>query len=326
MAVQVKNQGVTTVVTRIGNAILKNNKYRGFQAPFSERRAILLLGDALLVLLAVWVAFVLWNYTSNQPFNATAIRASIGAYWIWFPILVGGWWVLAWLNDLYDIPSSVYKALSTARVVTTGALSLGIYTVVFSFLAQYKPPFLFFIYFLLVALPTITLGRWTYAFASNLLPIEHWVLIVGGGERAQAIVWALKQASGVSYRVIGFVDDDPAMRGKMLDGLPMLGRTVDLPWLVTHLEIQEIVVATERYVERDLFQLLVDCHGLGAQVSYMPDLYDKLSRRIPIQYIDPAWALNVMGKLPSRLALSCKRLMDLVLAGVGLLIFAPFLP
>jgi exopolysaccharide biosynthesis polyprenyl glycosylphosphotransferase len=326
MAVQVKNQGITTVVTRIENAVLKNNKYRGFQAPFSERRAILLLGDAVLVLLAVWAAFVLWNYTSNQPFNAAAMRARIGAYWIWFPILVGGWWLLAWLNDLYDIPSSVYKALSTVRVVTTGALSLVIYTVVFSFLAQYKPPFLFLVYFLLVALPTITLGRWTYDFASNFLPIEHWVLIVGAGERAQAIVRALKQASRVSYRVIGFVDDDPAMRGKMLDGLPMLGRTVDLPWLVTHLEIQEIVVATERYVERDLFQLLVDCHGLGAQVSYMPDLYDKLSRRIPIQYIDPAWALNVMEKLPSRLSLSCKRLMDLVLAGVGLLIFAPFLP
>lgn len=326
MAVQVKHQRVSTVVTRIEDAILKSNRYRGFQAPFSERRAILLLGDALLVVLAVWVAFVLWDYTSNQTLNATTIGARVSAYWIWFPILLGGWWVLAWLNDLYDIPSSVYKALSTVRVVTTGALSLAVYSVVFPFLTQYKPPYLFLIYFLLVALPTITLGRWTYAFASSLLPIEHWVLIVGGGERAQAIVRALKQASRVSYHVVGFVDDDPAMRGKLLDGVPMLGRTVDLPWLVTHLEIQEIVVAIERHIETDLFQVLVNCHGLGAQVSYMADLYDKLSRRIPIQYIDPAWALNVVEKLPSRLSLSFKRLMDLVLAGVGLLIFAPFLP
>jgi exopolysaccharide biosynthesis polyprenyl glycosylphosphotransferase len=58
----------------------------------------------------------------------------------------------------------------------------------------------------------------------------------------------------------------------------------------------------------------------------MPDLYDKLSRRIPIQHIDPAWALNVIEKLPSRLSLSCKRLMDLALAGFGLLVLAPFLP
>jgi exopolysaccharide biosynthesis polyprenyl glycosylphosphotransferase len=152
------------------------------------------------------------------------------------------------------------------------------------------------------------------------------VLIVGGGERARAITRALKQASRVSYRVIGFVDDDPAMRGNLLDGLPMLGRSGDLPWLVRQLEIQEIVVAIERHVESDLFQLLVACHGLGAQVSYMPDLYDKLSRRIPIQHIDPAWALNIMQKLPSRLSLSGKRLMDLVLAGVGLLILAPLFP
>jgi len=76
-------------------------------------------------------------------------------------------------------------------------------------------------------------------------------------------------------------------------------------------------VAVERSVETDLFQLLVACHGLGARVSYMPDLYDKLSRRIPIQHIDPAWALNVIERLPSRLSLSCKRLMDLALPGSG---------
>jgi exopolysaccharide biosynthesis polyprenyl glycosylphosphotransferase len=179
---------------------------------------------------------------------------------------------------------------------------------------------------LLITLVAITLWRWTYATASTLLPIQHWVLIVGGGERARAIAMALKQASRVSYHVAGFVDDDPALRGELLDGVPMLGRTTDLPWLVTHLDIQEIVVATERNLETDLFQLLVDCHGLGAGVSYMPDLYDKLNRRIPIQHIDPDWALNIMQKLPSRLALSCKRLMDLALAGFGLLIFVPLLP
>jgi exopolysaccharide biosynthesis polyprenyl glycosylphosphotransferase len=325
MTVQTTSQEVTTLVPRNARAILKN-KYRGFQAPFSERRAILLLGDALLVLMAVWAAFVLWQYGSDQPFNDASIRARMSGHWTWFPILLGGWWVLAWLNDLYDIPSSVYRVSSTVRVVTTGALGLGIYMVAFFFLAQYEPPRLFLIYFLLVALPTITLWRWAYAAAFSLLPIQHWVLIVGGGERARAIARALKQASRVSYHVIGFVDDDPAMRGNLLDGLPMLGRSGDLPWLVRQLEIQEIVVAIERHVESDLFQLLVACHGLGAQVSYMPDLYDKLSRRIPIQHIDPAWALNIMQKLPSRLSLSGKRLMDLVLAGVGLLILAPLFP
>jgi exopolysaccharide biosynthesis polyprenyl glycosylphosphotransferase len=326
MTVQTKNPEIATVVTRNQSAFLKHFKYRGFQAPFSERRALLVLGDALLALLAVWVAFVMWQYTSDQPFNAAYIRARISAHWAWFLILLGGWWVLAWLNDLYDIPSSVYKALSTMRVLATCMEGLAIYTVVFFFLAQYRPPRLFIIYFLLVALLTITLWRWTYATASSLLPIQHWVLIVGGGERARAIATALKQASRVSYHVVGFVDDDSSMRGKLLDDVPMLGRTADLPGLVARLDIQEIVVATEGNIERDLFQLLVDCHGLGTRVSYMPDLYDKLNRRIPIQHIDPAWALNVMQKLPSRLALSCKRLMDLVLGGVGLLIFAPCLP
>jgi exopolysaccharide biosynthesis polyprenyl glycosylphosphotransferase len=193
-------------------------------------------------------------------------------------------------------------------------------------LAQYEPPRLFFIYFLVIACSGIILWRWTYAAASSFLPIQHSVLIVGGGEGARDIARALKQVSRVSYQVMGFVDDDSVMRSDLLDDVPVLGRIEDLPRLVTQFNAQEIVVATDRAIDSTLFQLLVDCHGLGARVSYMPDLYDQLSRRIPVQHTDPAWALNVIEKLPSRLSLSCKRLVDLILAGVGLLTLAPFLP
>ena len=44
----------------------------------------------------------------------------------------------------------------------------------------------------------------------DLLPIQHRVLIVGGGERAPAIANVVRQTSRVNYRVVGYVDDDLA--------------------------------------------------------------------------------------------------------------------
>jgi exopolysaccharide biosynthesis polyprenyl glycosylphosphotransferase len=59
----------------------------------------------------------------------------------------------------------------------------------------------------------------------------------------------------------------------------------------------------------------------------MPNLYERLFRCVPIQYVDPDWALSMLQGQPvfMRLQLACKRLLDLVLATVGLVVSAPFL-
>ncbi|MBI1877120.1 MAG: sugar transferase [Chloroflexi bacterium] len=324
MTVQVKNRDLTTVVTKNESAIFGNNKYQGFQAPFSERRAILLLGDTLLVLLAVWVAFVLGQYTTtNHPFNAATIMARISARWYWFPILLGGWWVLAWLNDLYDIPSSSNKILNTGRVAIAGGMSLFIYLAVFFLIPEpIELPRLFFLYFLLVISLTIILWRWTYATLSNLLPLQHRVLIVGGGARGRSLACVLNQDTKLNYRVLGYVDD-AVISGLVYDDLPVWGRASDLSRLTRQLQVHEIVVAIERDLEKDLFQCLIECQANGVRVSLLPDLYEKLYRKIPIEHIDPSWALHVIQDRPvfNRLQLAVKRLLDLGLVLVGL----PFL-
>ena len=75
------------------------------------------------------------------------------------------------------------------------------------------------------------------------------------------------------------------------------------------------MVAIEHNLDRELFQLLVECQANGIRVLWMPDLYEKVCRKIPIQHIDPAWALQAMQDQPlfSRLQLGIKRLFDLVL-------------
>jgi exopolysaccharide biosynthesis polyprenyl glycosylphosphotransferase len=324
------------------------DQYWGFQAPFSERRLLLVVVDSLLVVLAACAAFFLWKGADKIHFD----NNHLSARWHWFPILLSGWWLLAWLNDLYDIPSSVYRILSGVRVAVAGALGFIIFLVVF-FLAPQDLSRPFFVYFFLIALPAITLWRWTYATLFDLLPIQHRVLIVGGGERARAIVDALRKTPRVNYHVLGYVEereralavgsalnqtsrvtyralnpveDGLTAQSRLSDGLPVFGRTADLPRLVTELQVQEIVVATDCNVEKDLFELLVECHGLGAQVSQMPDLYEKFCRSIPIQHIDPMWAMGVMQNLPCRLELAVKRLLDILLVVIGLLALALLFP
>ena len=298
------------------------DKYQGFSFSLSECKKLLVLGDVFGVGLAVFGALLLLHQTVNADFD---VVSTIETSWYWFPILFSSWLILAWLNDLYHIPSSFDKASSAARVFVVGIINLAIFVPVFSLIPS-QLTLVFFLYFLVIVWSTVTLWRWTYAILFSHVP--HRVLIVGRGKRAQAISKALREASKLNFQVLGYVDDSAATQQTAKDGLPVFGREVDLPSLVQQLQTHELVVAIERSLKKNLFDSLVECQANGVQVSLMSDLYGKLCRKIPVEHIDPGWVVRAMQDRPifNRLDLGFKRLLDLTLGIIGLLIFASLLP
>lgn len=334
MTIEIKNQGSNYTIPPSESMIAAprnerhvvrdriRKKYQGFQAPLSERQILLVSGDALIVMLAAIAAFLLWHPTENSGLD---VANSIGVRWYWFPILLGGWGSLAWLNDLYHIPYSLDKGSSAMRVAFVGVINLIAYLAIFTLIPNHLPR-VFFLYFLTIVWPAITL--WRYLYATLFSRLRHRVLIVGRGERGQSMARVLQQASRLNYQVLGYTEDESSATLKSEpDGLPVLGRVADLPRLVQQFQVQEVVVAIEQNLEKDLFGWLVECQARGVQVSWMPNLYERLFRCVPIQYVDPDWALSMLQGQPvfTRLQLACKRLLDLVLATVGLVVSAPFL-
>lgn len=300
-------------------------KVQSYRVPFSERRVLLALVDSVLVLCAVWGAHLLWGATIHHQ----VVLTSLQDYWHWFPVVLGGWWVLASFNDLYDIPSSCDKAASTLRVVTVGVLGLMIFFVI-DWLTPAVLPLGRFIYALLIIVFLIICWRYAYVRLSRFITAPQRVLILGVDKREQAIAQLLQQGSPLNYHVLGYVNTVRTSATINPLGFSVLGNTSDLLRLVNQLRVDEVVVATNNELTEELFQLLVACQAHGVQVSYLPNLYEKLYRRIPIQDINPTWALYAMQGHPifSRLRLISKHILDLMilffsLPMLGLLI--PFL-
>ena len=314
MSYRTGKQDMTTAVFENAVGALGNGRTfrsQGYRVPFSERRALLITMDSLLILISLWCAFILWGRADTgavELWNYHMVER-----WYWAPLLFGGWWVLSWLNDLYDVPSAHDKALSVVRVGTVSMVGLCIYLCAF-FLSPDTLPRIFFLNFLILASFVTIVWRFGYAELSQVIPFYHRVLVIGLGERASTITQALDLAPGLKYKVVGYVDDGTPATAKS-EEMSIVGRTDELSHLVQHLHVNEVVVAIERHLDRDLFQLLVECQANGIRVSWMPDLYEKVCRKIPIHHIDPAWALQAMQDQPlfSRLQLGIKRLFDLVL-------------
>ena len=296
---------------------------RGFHAPFSERRFALIVVDVLLIFMAACAAML-----SVQSLRGTAVDAGqFVRQWYWFPLLMGMWMVFALLNDLYDIPSSHNRNLTARRLLAIGGIGISL------FMGIWLMPGIRFATGLVAAFwvfATAFVLAWRIAYITisrMVLPFEQRVVIVGGGERGKTIAQALDDAADLNYHLLGYVEDGISNETGFID-LPILGNTVDLRDLVEQHRVQHVVVATEGDIDEELFTGLIHCQANGVPVSWMPDLYEKLCYRIPIQHIDPSWGLYAMQDKPifRRLHLSTKRMLDLALFVLALPVFLVVFP
>lgn len=310
---------------------------RRFWAPFAERRLLLVAVDALVLAGAAQGAFALWRLADPERFGG----ARPTMIWFWSAMAPAVWLTLSWLNDLYDIPSSAGRARTVRRVAIVAAMFFLLYLLVFFIAPREALPRLFFV--ALLALAAGGVGAWRLAYGTwGASRAAHRVLIVGDGVMGRTIARVLRESEHARYEVLGFIGGAPAplerevggparpqpVGAPVVGGLPLLGTAEDLGYLVHRLRAQEVVVVMDEHLDRETFQALIECQAWGVKVSYMPDLYEKLRHRIPVEHIDPAWALHVIQDRPvfDRVQLALKRALDLALAGTGLLVLLPAFP
>ncbi len=98
------------------------------------------------------------------------------------------------------------------------------------------------------------------------------VLIVGAGSAGSLLLREMQNRPDLGLSVAGFLDDEPALQGRTLGGVPVLGRTPDLASVVAGRNIEEIVVAMPSAPREKIRRILNDAAGAGVQTRIMPAL------------------------------------------------------
>jgi len=290
---------------------LRFNATTGYRIPFAERRILLILVDAMLIVAALWGAHFFAATISDAQIFGNLSRE----HWHWYPLSLAGWWLLAAFNDLYDIPSCYDWIALSVRLLVVGLLAAAIYVVTTALFDGGFSNYLFF-YFLMLAFFSLMIWRFSYVRLSQTFLSPHRVLIIGLGERSESIARLLsQQAKHLRYLILGYISDTDGASESQRSELSVIGQVSNLPALVQQYAVHEVVVAMEQALTEDTFRLLIVCQAQGIKVTWMPDLYEKLGRRIPIEHIDPIWALCAIQSQPifSPLQLISKRMLDLII-------------
>jgi len=155
------------------------------------------------------------------------------------------------------------------------------------------------------------------------------VIIVGKGKAVHDISQAIKLVSE-DLLVIGTVQEKEGVPEKSKSPLKskVLGSIDRLQDIIQEYDIDQLVLAGIKEKDRNIAHIILDARLKGIDVIDMPDLYQVLLKKIPINYVQEKWFINAKGfeRINNILILKVKRLIDVMSSLLILLISLPLWP
>ncbi len=149
-------------------------------------------------------------------------------------------------------------------------------------------------------------------------------LVLGNGQLGKQVIQLL--SSPVSpFDVKGcLVDGDLETLGE-IGSPPMVGSLDQLGEAAKDLGIKTIVIALPRHRSQRIIRKVLEARLNGIEIIDLPNLYERLAGRIPVQYIEDHWLLFADGfTLISKTTVQkLKRLVDLVFSSLLLIVLFP---
>jgi exopolysaccharide biosynthesis polyprenyl glycosylphosphotransferase len=284
--------------------------------------------DILLVCMGSAVAFGM-RFGFPNPLNVEvaslrklSLRASVHGY-LGFLLLYCALVVLACISQhLYRTPREITSLAETLRVLKALALATSL-LVLFIFTSGNKE-----ISRLVVALAgginALSLAGWRFAkrrYVSHRADRGEGlsrVLIVGAGKVGHAFADWIENNRNLGYSVCGFLD--PHANGDKR----VLGTVGDLRRVALAQFVDEVFITPPADGEM-VKQAFLEARKLRMDLHVVPELYDGLGWRAPVHFIGGFPLLRLHSEPIPAMGLAVKRLMDVVLSAMGLLLTSPLL-
>jgi exopolysaccharide biosynthesis polyprenyl glycosylphosphotransferase len=245
-----------------------------------------------------------------------------------FALSLPGWIVLAKLHGLYERDeeradhSTVDDLVGVLHLVTLGTwlFALSAYVT-----GAADPSFgrLSIFWGAAIALVTVSRAIARAACRRSIAYLQN-TIIVGAGEIGQLVARKLMQHPEYGINVVGFVDPNPLERRSELEHVAVLGDLERLTEIVDTLDVERVVVAFSNESHEETIAVVRALRDREVQIDLVPRLFEIVGPRVDIHTVE---AMPLIGLPPVKLSPSSrlmKRTIDVVGAGLLLLVTAPF--
>lgn len=179
----------------------------------------------------------------------------------------------------------------------------------------------------LYALASVVLIRMTVSTVLSAGVGLQRVLIIGTGAEALAVERVIDQLGPRRSVVVGFYaagsEESPAVLDTRAKA-PLFPRSIELSAIVKRFNVDEVIVAVREQRGGALpIRDLLDCRLSGVPVRNLSGFYERVRGEVPIESLKASWLIYGDGFAQDAIRNFVKRLFDLLLAGLLLLLSLP---
>jgi sugar transferase (PEP-CTERM system associated) len=172
---------------------------------------------------------------------------------------------------------------------------------------------------------TVAIGwRLLFEFLSRRVKPRERLLVVG--TNAAAVTLAQELFDGrheLGVEIIGFIDPDPERVGAAVLNPGVIGTIEDIPSIVRARGVRRVVVSLTDARGKLPMDKLLEMKLDGVSFAHLPSVYEEYTGKIAVENLRPSWLVFSEGFSKSRTLFVLKRLIDLILSGVGLIVLSP---
>jgi len=299
-------------------------------------RWLVALGDAVAVFAAYLAAVFLRNQlgpTFSIPglpaFESLEIRSIIG-FNVYIYMLIGAlpvWVYMLYLNRLYRSLRTIDFIKLTLRIIKAAAMTLLTVGAFLFILKIHSASRLFFFIFMGLSFIIVTAERTALVAAMHYVRRKGYnflnILIVGTGRRAAEFIARIKRHPEWGMQIVGAIDDEPGRGVTTVDGVEIIGNLGDIPDILHEKPIDEVAFVIPRSRLSHVEQALHECETEGVVTTFAIDLFDMKIAKAAVSEFDGVPLLQFRTTKISEWQLVVKRIVDLVVSGIILVILAP---
>jgi FlaA1/EpsC-like NDP-sugar epimerase len=267
--------------------------------PNPLRRALVWIGQVLVIAVALWLAFLL-RFDLVMPSIYIGVALVATPIWIIAKLLVfrvfgldrSSWFQVSAVDAAILLLGNVVASLAAFACLQLSGITK------FPRAVYILDGVLCFLLFAGIRVAVRLARDRKRVFRRGDPGEKKRTLIYGAGQAGLMLIQEIWRNDSLPYRVVGLIDDAPEKRGLRLAGVPVLGRGDDLSNIARRLRIDVVLVAIPSARGQQMSWILERCHESEVECKTVPGLAEiLLSRGLAGQMRDVA-VEDLLGRLP----------------------------
>ena len=284
-----------------------NNKFK---------KIALLGGDIIILYLSLYLTLLI-RYSSKQLATSWAIH-------LWpFTIIFLLWLIIFYISNLYNLNLAInnlkFFQLSGKALAITGLISLAFFYLIPQInIAPKRNLFIFIVIFAVLFVLWRQFYNWSL---KSYLPKNH-LAIIGFNEQVQELINELQKKPHLGF-IVSFIVDNNAT-DQSLNNIPLIKDIGQMKQLINKNKISNIILTADPHYSDNLRSALFDCLPLKINYISLPNFYEAITGKIPLDAINQMWFLENLNEGSKSWFNKIKYFYDFILAVLILLITLPF--